>query len=414
MRVAMEGAVSSMDSYSGADLFLMTIIELLPLYFLMFLGIKRLHDCDYKGWWILVPFVVAVIWFVRPTQGVNRFGADPRDDYFDDEIEIESDYSFWGVVAISMLINISLINNALEIQKSQIQSSVEQNHTPAYQDNQPSNMQTPNISPNDIVTPNTNNEPPLNPQLVLAKAQNNYNNAVANINSVWNSLHPSTQDFLRAEQRAINKKREADCTAYGNAQSTDKDLAKAYRYACEVPQLNERAEYLKTQLNTVVTPPAPKNVGPAYYQNQQSSQNGYHLNDLINDTVKKSLLFLDRDSASYDGYSHKLEIQDITYADVNNDGIKDAVVALRYCEVINCHTTTKSSELAVYLGLGDNQYLYGDIKTLGIDLTVYVDTLGNIYTQSKYYSEHEDPDCCPSMVVDNGFAFKNGKLREMN
>lgn len=276
------------------------------------------------------------------------------------------------------------------------------------------NTQNVNISPNDIQTANTNNEPPLNPQLILAESQKRYDNAVHNINSIWNSLHPSTQDFLRDEQRAINKKREADCTAYGNAQSVDKDLAMAYRYACEVPQLNERAEFLKTQLNTVVTPPTPDNVGPAYHQNQQSSQNGYHLNDLINDTVKKSLLFLDRDSASYDGYSHKLESQDITYADVNNDGIKDAVVALRYCEVINCHTTTKSSELAVYLGLGDNQYLYGDIKTLGIDLTVYVDTLGNIYTQSKYYSEHEDPDCCPSMVVDNGFTFKNGKLRQMN
>lgn len=413
MRAAMEAAVLSMNSYSGADLFLMTIIELLPFYFLIFLGIKRLHDCDYKGWWILVPFVVAVIWFVRPTQGINRFGADPRDDYFDDDIEIESDYSFWGMVAISMLINISLINNALEIQRSQIKSSVEQNHTPTYQDNQPSNTQTPNISPNDIVTPNINNEPQLNPQLVLAEAQNNYNNAVANINAVWNSLHPSTQEFLRKEQRAVNKKREADCTTYGNAQNSDKDLAMAYRYACEVPQLNERADYLKTQINTVITPPKPDNVGPAYYQNQQSSQNGYHLNDLINDTVKKSLLFLDRDSASYDGYSHKLEYQYTLYADINKDSIKDAIVTLRYCEVTNCHTTTKSSELAVYLGVGNNQYLYGDIRTLGIDLTVSVSNEGVMVTNSKYYNEHEDPDCCPSMGIINSFAFNDGKLKEV-
>lgn len=257
IRATMDGVALSMDNYSGADLFLMTIIELLPFYFLIFLGIKRLHDCDYKGWWILVPFVVAVIWFVRPTQGTNRFGADPRDDYFDGDIEIESDYSFWGMVAISMFINISLINNALEIQRSQIKSSVEQNHTPTYQDNQPSNTQTPNISPNDIVTPNINNEPQLNPQLVLAEAQKRYDNAIANINAVWNSLHPSTQEFLRVEQRAINKKREADCITYGNAQSTDKDLAMAYRYLCEIPQLNERANYLKTQLNTVVVPPTP-------------------------------------------------------------------------------------------------------------------------------------------------------------
>lgn len=39
-----------------------------------------------------------------------------------------------------------------------------------------------------------------------------------------------TQDFLRAEQKAINKKREADCIAYGNRQSNDENLVKAYRY----------------------------------------------------------------------------------------------------------------------------------------------------------------------------------------
>lgn len=91
------------------------------------------------------------------------------------------------------------------------------------------------------------------PNLYLSELE--YNNAVANINSVWNSLHPSVQEFLRNEQRAINKQREADCTAYGNNQSNDSDIAKAYRYTCEVPLLNERAEFLKTQLHTVITPP---------------------------------------------------------------------------------------------------------------------------------------------------------------
>lgn len=119
------------------------------------------------------------------------------------------------------------------------------------------NTKSPNITNNDIVTPNINNEPQLNPQLVLAEAQKRYDNAIANINAVWNSLHPNTQEFLRVEQRAINKKREADCITYGNAQSTDKDLAMAYRYLCEIPQLNERVNYLKTQLNTVVVPPTP-------------------------------------------------------------------------------------------------------------------------------------------------------------
>lgn len=420
VRIGIQGGLDLSSSLPSSEyLLLATMIELVPWSFLVFIGIKRLHDCDYKGWWILVPFVVAVIWFVRPTQGTNRFGADPRDGYFYDEIEVKKDNSFWGVVVIALLYNFALISKVIDKQNQAI--NYQDNTT--YQDNQSNNIQTPSISPDDIKTPsispndikmpNLNHQPQLNPHLVLAEAQKQYDNAVANINAVWNSLHPSTQDFLRDEQRAINKQREADCTAYGNAQSSDKDLAKAYRYLCEVLQLNERAEYLKTQLNTVVTPPEPKNVGPAYYQNQQSSQNGYHLNDLINDTVKKSLLFLDRDSASYDGYSHKLESQDITYADVNNDGIKDAVVALRYCEVANCHMTTKSSELAVYLGVGNNQYLYGDIRTLGIDLSIRVAHDGVINTQSKYYSEHEDPACCPSMVINNSFVFNHSKLNEI-
>lgn len=145
--------------------------------------------------------------------------------------------------------------------------------------------QNTTITPNNIKTPTFSNEPQtvpqLNPKAVLAEAENSYNNAVANINSVWNSLQPSTQDFLRAEQRAINKKREADCAAYGNTQSVDKDLAMAYRYACEIPQLNERTEYLKTQLNTVVALPKPKNVGPAYQQNHQA-KDSFVLSQMMN------------------------------------------------------------------------------------------------------------------------------------
>ncbi len=260
IRAGMQGAVSSMNDYDVATLFFMTVIELIPIYFLLFIGVKRLHDCDHKGWWILIPFFICVIWFARSTQGTNRFGTDPRDGYADDEVAREEDYSFWGMIVISIIINIAMISNVLEMQKSQQQSegqNTTQNYTPtqaniSHQNTPVTNTQTATQTPD------------------LATAKRLYNNAVINMNAVWNSLHPSTQEFLRAEQRAINSKRERDCTAYGNAQSTDKDLAMAYRYMCEVPQLNERAEHLKTQLNTAVTPPMPKNVGPAYGQNHQT------------------------------------------------------------------------------------------------------------------------------------------------
>lgn len=256
LRIGMEGAVSDIQDYDVATLFFMTIIELIPFYFLVFIGIKRLHDCDYKGWWILVPFVIVAIWFVRPTQGENRFGFDPRDNDYYDEVEFEKDYSWFGVITIALLYNFALISQAVDMQNNKDL----QNDASIHQSSQSVNISTNNTTPNHISASNLNEstyQSQITPQAVLPKAKSDYDNAVANINLVWNSLHPSVQDFLRDEQRAINKKREVDCTAYGNTQSSDKNIAKAHRYLCEVPQLNERAEYLKTQLNTTVTPPEP-------------------------------------------------------------------------------------------------------------------------------------------------------------
>ena len=48
------------------------------------LGIRRLHDLDRSGWWMLIGFVPYVnfvfslyIVFVKGTDGYNRYGADP-------------------------------------------------------------------------------------------------------------------------------------------------------------------------------------------------------------------------------------------------------------------------------------------------------------------------------------------------
>jgi uncharacterized membrane protein YhaH (DUF805 family) len=46
--------------------------------------VRRLHDTDSSGWWILlglIPFIgiiVLIVWWCRKgTRGYNRFGADP-------------------------------------------------------------------------------------------------------------------------------------------------------------------------------------------------------------------------------------------------------------------------------------------------------------------------------------------------
>ncbi|THD42599.1 MAG: DUF805 domain-containing protein [Bradyrhizobium sp.] len=49
------------------------------------IGIKRFHDRDKSGWWILIQFlpIIGAFWYfieagcLRGTAGPNRFGADP-------------------------------------------------------------------------------------------------------------------------------------------------------------------------------------------------------------------------------------------------------------------------------------------------------------------------------------------------
>jgi uncharacterized membrane protein YhaH (DUF805 family) len=61
---------------------LFTLVILLPS---IAVGVRRLHDIDKSGWWLLIGFVpilgmiVLIIFAVRPgTEGPNRFGPAPQ------------------------------------------------------------------------------------------------------------------------------------------------------------------------------------------------------------------------------------------------------------------------------------------------------------------------------------------------
>jgi uncharacterized membrane protein YhaH (DUF805 family) len=72
----------------GADLAIsetlgsiLAVVLLLPS---IAVGMRRLHDLDRSGWWILLWFVPIVGWIVliywaccKGTEGPNRFGPDP-------------------------------------------------------------------------------------------------------------------------------------------------------------------------------------------------------------------------------------------------------------------------------------------------------------------------------------------------
>ena len=47
------------------------------------LAIRRIHDTDKSGWFVLVPFYNVVLLFISGTPGTNRFGTDPKEGKVD-------------------------------------------------------------------------------------------------------------------------------------------------------------------------------------------------------------------------------------------------------------------------------------------------------------------------------------------
>jgi uncharacterized membrane protein YhaH (DUF805 family) len=43
-------------------------------------GVRRMHDTDHSGWWIIVPFVNLAFAVTPGTPGSNRFGPEPAQE----------------------------------------------------------------------------------------------------------------------------------------------------------------------------------------------------------------------------------------------------------------------------------------------------------------------------------------------
>jgi uncharacterized membrane protein YhaH (DUF805 family) len=76
------GALSAGSDVLGGILNLVVTLGLLVPSIAV--GIRRLHDVDRTGWWILIglipligTIVLFVFWVQRGTDGDNRFGPDP-------------------------------------------------------------------------------------------------------------------------------------------------------------------------------------------------------------------------------------------------------------------------------------------------------------------------------------------------
>ena len=68
----------------GSLRFMIAVFGLVTLIPFLAVTVRRLHDTNRRGWWILIGFVplIGAVWMLvlfclRGTEGANRFGEDP-------------------------------------------------------------------------------------------------------------------------------------------------------------------------------------------------------------------------------------------------------------------------------------------------------------------------------------------------
>jgi len=66
------GAMATLGSAILGIFWLGTIVPYIAV------AVRRMHDQDRSGWWILVPIANLIFLFIDGTPGPNRFGPDPK------------------------------------------------------------------------------------------------------------------------------------------------------------------------------------------------------------------------------------------------------------------------------------------------------------------------------------------------
>jgi hypothetical protein len=133
-----------------------------------------------------------------------------------------------------------------------------------------------------------------------------------------------------------------------------------------------------------------------------------NLKSLINQYAANTVRALNKQDAKYNGFKYSVSNTNTFNADVNSDGDFDAIVEMFFCETENCHPTTKSSELVVFLNNSGNYRfaasrgfsLFGKINSIE-DGVIYVDV---------YDLEEGDPQCCPELKRSEAYSLKGSKL----
>ncbi|MGQ0590388.1 MAG: DUF805 domain-containing protein [Sphingosinicella sp.] len=70
------GASVGFNSTGGILTMIVALALLIPS---IAVAVRRMHDNDKSGWFVLIPIYGAIgVWFFEGTRGPNRFGSDPK------------------------------------------------------------------------------------------------------------------------------------------------------------------------------------------------------------------------------------------------------------------------------------------------------------------------------------------------
>lgn len=59
---------------------IVTIYQLATFIPSIAVGVRRAHDTNHNGWWIVIPFYNFYLFMLDGDQGINRFGPSPKGD----------------------------------------------------------------------------------------------------------------------------------------------------------------------------------------------------------------------------------------------------------------------------------------------------------------------------------------------
>ncbi len=71
------------EGFVGGPGILGVIYSLAMLIPSIAVGVRRMHDTNHSGWWILFPIVNLIFALTDGSKGDNRFGSDPKASYTD-------------------------------------------------------------------------------------------------------------------------------------------------------------------------------------------------------------------------------------------------------------------------------------------------------------------------------------------